>query len=74
MIDLILVIALLLLVVGSKKLRSVGSDLGTAVKGFKRAMAHDGAAEPRRRRMESDRPDAEFPEVATRQRSEQDSA
>jgi sec-independent protein translocase protein TatA len=70
--DLLVILAVLLLVFGSKKLRSIGSDLGAAVKGFKKAMAH-GAAEPRPGRVEADRPDAEFPEAAAR-RSERDGA
>jgi sec-independent protein translocase protein TatA len=72
--DLLVIAVILLLVFGSKKLRTIGSDLGTAVKGFKKAMAHDGRAEPRPGRVESDRPDAEFPEVAARPRSDGDGA
>jgi TatA/E family protein of Tat protein translocase len=73
MLDLLVILALLLLVLGTKKLRSMGSDLGSAVKGFKKAMAR-GPAEPRRGQVKSDRPDAEFPEAAPRQPSERDSA
>jgi len=72
--DILLIAVVLLLVFGSRKLRSIGSDLGTAVKGFKKAMAHDGPSEPRPGRVESDRPDAEFPEIAARQRSGRDGA
>ncbi len=72
--DLLVILAVILLVFGTKKLRSIGSDLGAAVKGFKKAMAHDGPAGPRPGQVESGRPDAEFPEAATRQRSERDGA
>ncbi len=71
--DLLVILAVILLVFGTKRLRSIGSDLGAAVKGFKKAMAH-GPAERQPGRVESDRPDAEFPEVAARQRRERDGA
>jgi sec-independent protein translocase protein TatA len=71
--DLLVILAVVLLVFGTKKLRTVGSDLGAAVRSFKKAMAH-GPDEQSLGEVRSDRPDAEFPEVATRQRSERDSA
>lgn len=37
----LIVLAIVLLVFGTKKLRSVGSDLGGAVKGFKDAMKEE---------------------------------
>ncbi len=72
--DLLVILAVILLVCGTKKLRSIGSDLGAAVKGFKKAMAHHGPAGRHPGQLASERPDAEFPEVATRQRSERDRA
>lgn len=39
----LVVLAIVLLVFGTKKLRSVGSDLGGAVKGFKDAMNEEKA-------------------------------
>ena len=36
--------ALIVLVFGTKKLRTLGGDLGTAIKGFKKAMNDDDAA------------------------------
>lgn len=73
MLDLLVILAVLLLIFGSKKLRSIGSDLGSAVKGFKKAMAQ-GPAEPRPGQVQSHRPDAEFPEATPRRPSERDSA
>ena len=40
----LIVLVIVMLVFGTKKLRNIGSDLGGAVKGFKEGM-HDGAAE-----------------------------
>ncbi|MEN3754791.1 twin-arginine translocase subunit TatE [Mangrovibacter yixingensis] len=38
---LLVVGALIVLLFGTKKLRTLGSDLGSAVKGFKKAMSED---------------------------------
>ncbi|CDF98762.1 Sec-independent protein translocase subunit TatA [Avibacterium paragallinarum] len=46
--QLLIVLLIVLVFFGTKKLRNVGSDLGTAVKGFKNAMKDDEApAEPK---------------------------
>ncbi|OOF67721.1 Sec-independent protein translocase subunit TatA [Rodentibacter caecimuris] len=39
--QLIILLVVILLVFGTKKLRNAGSDLGAAVKGFKKAMQDD---------------------------------
>ena len=44
--QLVIVLAIILLLFGSKKLRNIGGDLGKAVKGFKSAMK-DGIEEPK---------------------------
>ncbi len=74
MLDILVILAILLLVFGTKKLHSIGSDLGAAVKGFKKAAAQGGPAEPHPGRVESDRPDAEFPEITARQQSDRNGA
>ena len=43
--QLLIVLVIVLLLFGTKKLRNLGSDLGSAVKGFKSAVK-DGSAEP----------------------------
>ncbi|HUN27667.1 MAG TPA: twin-arginine translocase TatA/TatE family subunit [Steroidobacteraceae bacterium] len=74
MLDLLLILAIVVLVFGSTKLRTIGSDLGAAVKGFKRGLA-GRSAERDRSTARPERPDAEFPEVtAARKRSERDDA
>ena len=42
--QLVIILAIVLLLFGAKKLRNVGADLGSAVKGFKGAMK-EGAAD-----------------------------
>jgi Sec-independent protein translocase protein TatA len=43
-------------------LKSIGSDLGSAIKGFKGAMADDKPKQDPPKRLESQEPDAEFVE------------
>jgi sec-independent protein translocase protein TatA len=42
----LLILLIVLLVFGTKKLRTIGADLGGAVRGFKQAMKDGAAAEP----------------------------
>jgi sec-independent protein translocase protein TatA len=42
--QLLIVLVLVILIFGTKKLKNIGNDLGSAVKGFKNAMS-DGASE-----------------------------
>jgi sec-independent protein translocase protein TatA len=61
--QLAIVLVIVVLIFGTKRLKSIGGDLGSAVKGFKRAMDDEGKVvkdEPKI--LESDEPDAEFPE------------
>jgi sec-independent protein translocase protein TatA len=60
----LIVLLIVVLIFGTKRLKSIGSDLGGAIKGFKKGMNEDedkASAEPQKR-IESDEPDAEFPE------------
>lgn len=43
---LLLILLIVVLVFGTKKLRNIGADLGGAVKGFKEGMAGGAAATP----------------------------
>ena len=43
---LIVILLICLIVFGGKKLKTLGSDLGTAVRGFKQAMKDGESAEP----------------------------
>ena len=63
--ELVIILLVVLVVFGAKKLRTVGSDLGHAVRGFKKAMS-DGVVEQNAPPMQirSVGADAEFPEVA----------
>ena len=43
--QLLIVLALVVLLFGTKKLRTLGSDLGSAIKGFKKAVSEEGKSE-----------------------------
>jgi sec-independent protein translocase protein TatA len=71
MIDLLILVVLLLVVFGAGKVRGAGSDLGAAVKGFRKALREPSPPGPAAAKAEPDAaanpagtlPDAEFPEV-----------
>lgn len=42
--QLLIILAIILLIFGTKRLRNLGGDLGGAIKGFKKAMNDDEAA------------------------------
>ena len=60
----LIVLVIVVLIFGTKRLKSAASDLGGAVKGFKKAMDddEDKKAEEPQKRLESEEQDAEFPE------------
>ena len=62
--ELLIILLVVLVVFGAKKLRTVGSDLGAAVRGFKKAM-NEGEDEQsaQQKQIRSDKADAEFDET-----------
>lgn len=62
---LLLILLIVLLVFGGKKLKTLGSDLGSAFRGFKKAMAEGESEEQAKQIQGPAGKDAEFPEVAT---------
>jgi sec-independent protein translocase protein TatA len=61
--QLAIVLLIVVLIFGTKRLKSIGSDLGGAIKGFKKAMDSDEKAnDASQKRLDSDEDDAEFPE------------
>jgi sec-independent protein translocase protein TatA len=55
---LIVVLLIALVIFGTKRLRSIGTDLGAAVKGFKSAMS-EGETEEKTKQLRQDK-DADF--------------
>ena len=62
---LLVILAIALVVFGTKRLRTIGSDLGSAVKGFKQAM-NEGESEEQTKQLKHDK-DAEFDAAAKRE-------
>jgi sec-independent protein translocase protein TatA len=58
--QLLIVLLIAVLIFGTKKLRSLGSDLGGAVRGFKKAMNEGEQEESSRQIPHEDRQDADF--------------
>jgi sec-independent protein translocase protein TatA len=55
---LLVILAIALVIFGTKRLRTIGSDLGAAVKGFKQAM-NEGESEEKLKQIKQDK-DADF--------------
>ena len=60
--ELLIILLVVLVVFGAKKLRTIGADLGAAVKGFKKGM-NDGDADESVLQIKQEAADAEFPET-----------
>jgi sec-independent protein translocase protein TatA len=52
--QLIIILVIILLVFGTKKLKNLGSDLGGAIKGFKNAMDEDDKGENTQEKISED--------------------
>jgi sec-independent protein translocase protein TatA len=61
--ELLIILVIALVLFGAKKLRNVGTDLGAAVRGFKKAV-NDGDTDQTRQLEELTGKDAEFKEGA----------
>lgn len=68
---LLIILVIVVLIFGTKRLKTIGGDLGGAIKGFKKAMDTDPdkSGNEEQRRIESDDEDAEFPEQKKKDKS-----
>jgi sec-independent protein translocase protein TatA len=62
--ELVIILLIVLLVFGAKKLKTIGADLGSAVKGFKKGMTDEEEDDKDKdaKQLRSEQPDAEFAE------------
>ena len=68
--QLAIVLLIVVLIFGTKRLKSIGSDLGGAIKGFKKAIGDDAKqGTDEQRQLDSDDDDAEFPEQKKKDKS-----
>jgi sec-independent protein translocase protein TatA len=58
--QLLIILLIAVLIFGTKKLRSLGTDLGGAVRGFKKAMTDGDQEESSRQIRHEDEADADF--------------
>jgi sec-independent protein translocase protein TatA len=68
--QLLIILVIVVVIFGTKRLGSIGSDLGGAVKGFRKAMS-EAEKEEDDDPAQLDKPDAEFSEASSKQESEQ---
>lgn len=61
--QLLIILLIVVVIFGTKKLSSMGTDLGGAVRGFRKAMGDAESAEEEDQKRLKDRPDAEFAEA-----------
>jgi sec-independent protein translocase protein TatA len=75
--EILLILVVVLLVFGTKKLKNIGSDLGSAVRGFKKSMsdgeAEQQASQPAKQIEAPGDKDAEFHDAGASSRSGQKS-
>jgi sec-independent protein translocase protein TatA len=67
--ELLIILVIALVLFGAKRLRSVGSDLGAAVRGFKKSM-NDGEDEATKQLNDLSSKDADFKERADTTKSD----
>lgn len=68
--QLLIILLITALLFGTKKLKNIGSDLGAALKGFKKAMRED-EPEEEASRLQSRNSDESAESVASRKKEEQ---
>ncbi len=69
--QLAIVLVIIILLFGTKKLRNIGGDLGGAVKGFKKAMNDGAAAEEDKKQIPADADFAEGDKPAAKEAAEE---
>lgn len=57
--QLLIILAIVIMLFGTKRLRTMGSDLGSAVKGFRKSMQDESGADPA---GENDKPGESSPQ------------
>jgi sec-independent protein translocase protein TatA len=71
--QLLIVLLIVIVIFGTKRLSSIGTDLGGAVKGFRKSMS-DAEAEKDDANSQLDNPDAEFSKNSAESTSDSDTS
>ncbi len=61
--QLLIILLIVVVIFGTKRLRSIGGDLGGAIKGFRKAMVDSEDDDNEKQREKLNEPDAEFSET-----------
>lgn len=69
--QLLIVLAIILLLFGTKRLRSLGSDLGSAIKGFKKSMSDEEAEKKEEQTTLDDKSEQEKAAAMAKEKTEQ---
>ncbi len=69
--QLLIVLLIVIVIFGTKRLSSIGTDLGGAIKGFRKSM---GDVEDEEDKAQIDKPDAEFSERTSETTSKSDTS
>ncbi|MFT5541832.1 MAG: sec-independent protein translocase protein TatA [Glaciecola sp.] len=71
--SIVVILLIVVLLFGTKKLRNVGGDLGSALKGFKKALSDDDAAADKKDadKNDADKSDADFDTVEDKRATEE---
>ena len=67
--QLLIILAIVLMIFGTKRLRNLGGDLGGAIKGFKKAMSDDEKA--KQAQLEEQQKDADAINVSAEKKKDQ---
>jgi sec-independent protein translocase protein TatA len=70
--QLLIILLIVVLIFGTKRLKTIGGDLGGAMKSFRKAMDHDDKeddADSEAKRLQDGKPDAEFAEQKDKSQS-----
>ena len=70
--QLLIILLIVVLLFGTKRLKNIGSDLGNAVKGFKSAMSDSGKEEEQKEKLEQHEEGNVIEGEATREEKEKE--
>lgn len=68
--QLLIILLIVVMIFGTKRLKNIGSDLGGAVKGFKKSMADEDETDDSRKELEGNESEAQPGETTAESESE----
>ncbi|WP_406665140.1 twin-arginine translocase TatA/TatE family subunit [Gallaecimonas sp. GXIMD1310] len=68
--QLLILLAVVLVIFGTKRFKNIGSDLGDAIKGFKKAMRDDDKDEDKAS-LQEQKPDAQFTDTPNEEQNKE---